>query len=81
MNIFTDREKAILCGLYLSKFDKGRLVSLGFSTFAEAYDVLGFALNSKPASIKNYRDEMDPYFPNDRQGWGNRKMRTHCENI
>lgn len=81
MKDLTSREKAIMCGLYLSKFDTEGLLSLGFSTFTEAFNVLGFALNAKPSSIKNYRDEMDPYFPNDRQGWHNRKMRDHCEII
>ena len=61
------REKLILVGLYLSKYDSLGLKRLGFSSFVEAFNVIGYALGSKPASIKNYRDEFDPLFPNRRQ--------------
>lgn len=77
----SSREKAIICGLFLSKFDTLGLKKLGFSTFKEAFNVLGLAISSKPASIKNYRDELDPLFPNTRAGWHKRKMREHCEKI
>ncbi len=75
------REKAILCGLYLSKYDKEGLKHMGFGSFKEAYNVLGFSLGVKPASIKNYRDELDPLFPNQRSGWGSRPLRPHCKQI
>jgi hypothetical protein len=51
---------------------------LGFRSFAEAFNVVGYALGSKPASIKNYRDEFDPLFPNQRQGWHRRPIRDYC---
>ena len=51
------REKLILAGLYLSKYDAAGLMKLGFDSFQEAFNVIGFALGAKPASIKNYRDE------------------------
>lgn len=76
-----NRNRLILTGLYLSKFDKAGLKRLGFSTFQEAFNTLGYALNGKPASIKNYRDEFDPYFGNERQGWHNRKLRDYCKAI
>jgi hypothetical protein len=75
------RDKAILTGLFLSKFDMIGVEFLGFSTFTEAWNAIGFALSTKPASIKNYRDEFDPYFPNPRQGWHKRKMREYCRKI
>lgn len=77
----TSREKAIVCGLFLSKFDSEGLAVLGFSSFKEAFNVLGLAINAKSASIKNYRDELDPLFPNSRQGWHKRKLREHCKKI
>ncbi|VGO17413.1 hypothetical protein PDESU_06009 [Pontiella desulfatans] len=77
----TLREKSILAGLYLSKFDTKGLSALGFSSFKEAYNALGFAIGTKPASLKNYRDELDPYFPNERQGWHKRQLRDHCRAI
>src|SRR6266576_404936 len=72
------REKLILVGLYLSKYDSIGLKRLGFGSFVEAFNVIGYAMGSKPASIKNYRDEFDPLFPNRRKGWHKRKTRTYC---
>jgi hypothetical protein len=72
------RDKLILAGLYLSKYDDLGLKALGFESFMEAFNVIGFALGSKPASIKNYRDEFDPLFPNHRKGWHKRKTREYC---
>lgn len=75
------REKVILCGLVLSKYGKQALDLLGFSNFSEAYNAFGTALKAKPASIKNYRDELDPYFPNERAGWHKRPLREHCKQV
>jgi len=75
------REKLIICGLFLSKFDRTGLEYMGFSSFLEAYNVLGYGLQSKHMNIKNYRDEIDPYFPNPRTGWKSREMRSHCRDV
>jgi hypothetical protein len=72
------RERLILAGLYLSKFDVDGLAKLGFGSFVEAFNVIGYALGAKPASVKNYRDEFDPLFPNSRQGWHKRQTRQYC---
>src|ERR1700733_470477 len=72
------RERLILVGLYLSKYDSLGLKRLGFDSFLEAFNVFGYAMGSKPASIKNYRDEFDPLFPNRRKGWHKRKTRNYC---
>jgi hypothetical protein len=72
------REKLILTGLYLSKYDSAGLKKLGFESFVEAFNVIGYALGQKPASIKNYRDEFDPLFPNKRKGWHKRPTRQYC---
>jgi len=73
------REKAIVAGLYLSKFDSEGLRRLGFDSFIEAFNVIGSALGVRPASVKNYRDEFDPLFPNKRKGWHKRPTRAYCE--
>ena len=78
MNI---RDKSILTGLYLSKYNEKGLKELGFNSYQEAFNVLGFSLGGKPASIKNYRDEFDPLFPNQRKGWYKRPIRDYCENL
>lgn len=75
---FSTRQKLILTGLYLSKFDSEGLRSLGFESFTEAFNVIGYALGARPASIKNYRDEFDPLFPNPRSGWHKRATREYC---
>ncbi len=72
------REKLILTGLYLSKYDTAGVKKLGFNSFLEAFNVIGYALGQKPASIKNYRDEFDPFFPNKREGWHKRPTREYC---
>lgn len=75
------RDRQILCGLFLSKFDQEGLTYLGFDGFTEAFNTLGYSLHARPASIKNYRDELDPYFPNTRKGWHKRPLREHCERV
>ncbi len=75
------RQKSILAGLYLSKFDSKGLHRLGFDGFVEAFNVIGSALGVRPASIKNYRDEFDPLFPNKRKGWHKRPTRDYCKAI
>lgn len=72
------REKLILVGLFLSKYDSVGLKRLGFESFTEAFNAIGYALGSRPASIKNYRDEFDPLFPNRRRGWHKRATRGYC---
>lgn len=75
------RTRQILAGLFLSKFDAQGLDKLGFDGFTEAFNALGYGLGGRPASIKNYRDEFDPLFPNPRQGWRHRKRRDYCMKI
>src|SRR5260370_38101212 len=72
------RQQIILAGLYLSKYDSIGLKKLGFGNFVEAFNVIGYALRARPASIKNYRDEFDPLFPNRRKGWHKRPVRNYC---
>lgn len=81
MNTLLKRDKLILAGLFLSKFDQEGLRTLGFSGFVEAFNAFGFGLGGRPASIKNYRDEFDPLFPNPRKGWHKRPLREHCREI
>lgn len=76
----SDRQKLILTGLFLSKYDAVGLKDLGFRGFVEAFNVIGFALGAKPASIKNYRDEFDPLFKH-RKGWHKRPRRDYCLQI
>lgn len=80
-HMLSKRDKLIIAGLYLAKFDLIGLGKLGFESFVEGVNVIGYALGSKPASIKNYRDEFDPLFPNPRLGWHKRARREYCLKI
>ena len=55
---FSDLEKAVATGVYLSKFDKQGLDE-STTGFGNAYNVLGYSLGVLPKSIQNYRDEFD----------------------
>lgn len=72
------REKLILAGLFLSKYDSVGVKKLGFESFVEAFNVIGYALGAKPMSVKNYRDEFDPLFSDRRKGWHKRPTRDYC---
>lgn len=78
MKTVPQRERLMLAGLFLSKFDREGLLHFGFSSFSEAFNVMGYALGGKPTSIKNYMQEFDPLFPNNRKGWHKRETRDHC---
>jgi len=78
-NVYSTRDKSILIGLYLSRFDEKALTILGFKGFNEAFNILGLSIGTKPASLKNYRDEFDPLFPNPRKGWHKRVVREYCK--
>lgn len=66
---FTKRDKAVLTGLFLSKFGEEGMGLMGLDNFTAAFNVLGYGLGVNPNSLKNYRDEFDPLFPNTRKGW------------
>lgn len=68
-------KKLMLAGLFLSKFGDDALTVLGFETWSEAYNSLAFTIGGKPNSLKMYRQEYDPYFPNGRKGWQGRAIR------
>ena len=77
----TKRNRAVLCGLFLSKWDQSGLRALGFTSFSEAYNILGLAFNVRPLSVKNYRDEFDQLLSKVRKGRHKRAMRPYCEHI
>jgi hypothetical protein len=62
-------ELALIIGYYLSRMDKEGYSLLGYKTFSEATIKIGEILKVKKNTIKNMRDEFDPYHQNDRIGW------------
>lgn len=68
--------QSLTIAYYLSRLNERALQELGYKKFSEAFIELGKKLNRKPATIKNMRDEFDPYFDNGRQGWYQRELRS-----
>lgn len=70
-----DRLKdSLTIAYYLSRMNTKAVNALGYKTFRSAFDGLSKLLGQKPATIKNMRDEFDPYFDNGRAGWYQREM-------
>lgn len=65
---------ALIIAFYFSKFDKIGYENLGYKNFSEAFRVIGEILNVKPASIKQMREQFDPYHENSRVGWYQRPL-------
>ena len=68
-------KKLMLAGMFLSKFNRQGLETLGYKSLQEAYNSFALAVGGKPSSVKLYMQEFDPYFPNSRKGWRNRPIR------
>lgn len=62
-------ELALIVGYFLSRMDKEGYLLLGYKTFGEATEKIGEILGAKKNTIKNMRDEFDPYHQNSRIGW------------
>ena len=76
-----ENELAMIVAFYLSKFGAEGLDRLGFSTYKQAFEEVGRSLNVKPNSVKNWRDEFDPYYDNQRKGWYQRGIRPSRQKI
>lgn len=70
-----ENELGMVVAFYLSKYDKEGLNRLGFQTYKQAFEEIGRSLHINPNSIKNWRDEFDPYYDNARKGWYQREIR------
>jgi len=62
-------ELALIVAYYLSRSDKKGYLTLGYKSFNEAAKKIGWILDVKPNTVKNMRDEFDPYHQNNRIGW------------
>jgi hypothetical protein len=64
-----ENELAMIAAFYLSKFGKEGLRNLGFHSYTQAFSQVSSRLSVNHNSVKNWRDEFDPYYDNGRQGW------------
>jgi len=76
-----ENELAMVVAFYLSKFGEEGLARLGFRTYKQAFEEVGRSLHVNPNSVKNWRDEFDPYYDNGRKGWYQRGIRPSRQQV
>lgn len=75
-----NNEQAIVVSYYLSRFNDEAISNLGYKTWKDAFDDLSDKLQINKHTIKNWRDEFDP-FHGHRAGWHQRQPRKTISNI
>ena len=65
----------------MSRLDDRYLQSQGVRTWKAAFDRAAKALRVRPTSLKNLRDEFDPFHDNSRRGWRNRPLRPNRQRV
>lgn len=75
-----ENELAMIVAFYLSKFGNEGLRNLGFQSYTQAFSHVSRRLSVNQNSVKNWRDEFDPYYDNGRQGW-TRKLRPSRQKV
>lgn len=73
--------KAAIVAYYLSKFDKLAYDNLNFGLMGYTHKKIGEILSVNHHTVKNIRDEFDPYHPNERVGWYQRPIRSGLRHI
>ena len=68
------QEDSLIIGYYFSRENDNGLTCLGYKNFNIAFKDLSTIMNQKWTTLKNMRDEFDPYFDNGRKGWYQRKL-------
>lgn len=67
-------ENSIYISYYLSRFNEEAIKNLGYQTWKQAFEDLSYKLKINKHTIKNWRDEFDP-FHGHRAGWHQRPPR------
>ena len=65
----------------MSRLDDRYLRSQGVRTWKAAFDRAARALRVRSASLKNLRDEFDPFHDNSRKGWWRRPLRPNRQRV
>lgn len=73
-------EQAIIVSYYLSRFNDEAVSNLGYKTWKDVFENLSEILQINKHTIKNWRDEFDP-FHGHRAGWHQRQPRKTISNI
>lgn len=72
---------AIIVGYAMSRLDTRYLDSQGIRTWKAAFERGAKALGVPAASLKNLRDEFDPFHDNERKGWRHRALRPNRQRV
>lgn len=75
-----NNDQAIVVSYYLSRFNDEAVEKLGYKSWKDAFEDLSQKLNINKHTIKNWRDEFDP-FHGHRAGWHRRQPRKTISNI
>jgi hypothetical protein len=65
----------------MSRLDDRYLQTMKCPSWREAFARAGRALGVPSASLKNLRDEFDPFHPNQRRGWHQRPLRPNRQRV
>lgn len=75
-----NNDQAIIVSYYLSRFNDEAVENLGYKSWRDAFENLSQKLQINKHTIKNWRDEFDP-FHGHRAGWHQRQPRKTISNI
>lgn len=81
MDMLEAHQRALIAAYFLSRFDRKGVHALGYSTFTEAFEAIGNALNVKASTVKHMRDSFDPYCSQVRVGWYQRSILPSRANV
>ena len=73
--------KAIVLGYAMSRLDTKFLMNFSYPTWSAAFKGIGTKTGIPAASIKNLRDEFDPFHTNRRKGWHKRELRQNRQRV
>lgn len=69
-----ENKLALIVAYYLSKFDRVAYENLNFGNLKETHKMVSEIIAVNRNTLKNMRDQFDPYHKNPRQGWHQRKL-------
>lgn len=75
------KAKAIVIGYAMSRLDRRYLEARGCKSWKEAFAGAAEILNVRASSIKNLRDEFDPFHRTLRKGWHKRPLRSSRQRV
>jgi hypothetical protein len=73
--------ESLIVAYAMSRLDRRFLEARGLPSWSAAFKEIGSQIDTKPASLKNLRDEFDPVHDNARRGWINRPMRPNRQRV